>query len=64
MHLRNDAGVHPVTQAFYAAAGESGERFDILNLRRAQSCDAAIRQVSLIVEGAGIAEIARRPQLG
>jgi hypothetical protein len=40
-----------------------GKRY-ILDLRRAQRCDAAIRQVSLRVESAGIAEIARRLQLG
>src|SRR4029077_13869773 len=64
VHLGNHAGVHSVAQALKAAAGKSWEQLYVLDLRRAQSCDAAMWQISLVVESAGIAEIARRLQLG
>ena len=64
VHLGDDATVQAAAPGGDAASGKAGEAFDIFYFGGGQRGDAAIGEVSLIVEGAGIAEIARELELG
>src|SRR5580658_3922599 len=63
MHFGDDAGVDAGSPEFETAAREAGKQLHVFGVRRARSGDAARGQVSLIVECAGIAEIAWQLQL-
>ncbi len=60
MYFRDDAAMQAAAPEGDATSGKPREMFDIFDLGRAQSGDAAIGEISLIVEGSGIAEIARQ----
>ena len=63
VHLGNDAGVNAGAPEFEAAADEAGEQLHVFSFRGAQGRDAVRGEVALIVEGSGIAEVARQLQL-
>ncbi len=62
--LATTAAVQAAAPGGDPAAGEAGEAFDIFHFGRAQRGDAAIGEIALIVEGSGIAKIARQLELG
>ena len=64
VNLGHDAGVNARPPEFNPAAGKPGKPLNILCLRRPQHADAVVAQIAFIVEGSGIAVIARRMQLG
>ena len=58
MDFGNDAGVNAGAPEFDAAAREAGEELYVFGFRGTQGRDAVGGEVSLIVEGTGIAEVA------
>ena len=64
VNLGHDAGMNARPPELNPAAGKAGEPLDISCLRRPQHADAVVAQIAFIVEGSGIAIIARRMQLG
>src|SRR5208283_4021827 len=61
--VSDDAGVNAGAVELKTAAGESGQELHIFIFRGAQRRDAVGGEVALVVEGSGIAEVARHPQL-
>jgi hypothetical protein len=64
VNLCNDAGVHAGAPKHDAVAGKSWQVFDVRHRCGTKQADAAIPKIAFIVEGPGIAEIARRVKLG
>ena len=64
VHLGDDASVQAIAPVGDPVSRKAGQAFDIFHFGRGQRGDAAIGEVSLIVEGSGIAEIAREFELG
>ena len=63
VHFGDDAGVNAGSPEFDAAADEAGQKFHVLSLGGAQRRNAVCGEITLIVEGPGITEIARQLQL-
>lgn len=64
MNLGDDAGMNAGAPELNAAAGESGKGLDIGGLRGAEQADAVVAQVACVVEGSGIAIVARGMEFG
>jgi hypothetical protein len=64
VHLGNHAAVQAAAPGGDAASRKAGQAFDIFYFGRGQSGYAAIGEVSLIVKGSGVAEIAREFEFG
>jgi hypothetical protein len=56
--------MHAGTPEFQARTNEAWQQLRILSLGRAERRDSVVRKIAAVVKGAGIAEIARRMQLG
>src|SRR5208282_2455509 len=63
VNLRDDARMNARPPEFNPAAGKPGKPLNIRCLRRPQHADAVVAQIAFIIEGSGIAIIARRMQL-
>jgi len=59
----DDAGVNAASPAFYASSSKAGEHLYLFGVRGPKRGDADCGQIALVVEGSGIAEIARQLQL-
>jgi len=64
MHFGDDCAVQVVAPGSDAVAGEAGETFDILYFGGGQRGDAMVGEIALVVEGTGIAKIARQLEFG
>jgi hypothetical protein len=49
---------------FDPAAGKPGQALNVCYFRRAENVDAVVAQIAFIIEGSGIAVVARWMQLG
>jgi hypothetical protein len=63
VNLGHDARVNARPPEFDPAAGKSGEPLNFVCVRRSQHTDTVIAQIAFVIEGSGIAIIARRVQL-
>ncbi len=64
MNFCDEAGMDASAPAFNAAADESRKRLDILRSCRPQHRDSVVPQIAFVVEGARVAIVSRRMQLG
>src|SRR5208283_3623743 len=64
VNLADDAGVDARAPRSDAIAGEAGQTLDIRRGSGAEHVDAVVAKIAFIVEGSGIAEVARWMKLG
>jgi hypothetical protein len=62
VNLANDAVMNAIAALLYTRADETGQHLHLSDSGRAEQDDTVIGQVALIVEGSGVAKVARGEQ--